>query len=119
LPLELGLGLGLHGFLPARAEIETATMLTPSLALRYAPTVPWRHGTLTPRFGVAYRHYVARHTFDGEPSTTYRPIVALLGGVEANLSPSFSLGPTVAYELLLERDLRHVIDLGLRATFTL
>ena len=118
-PVRVALGVGGYGFASPRDDIDQSIMGIPHLSLALAPRFDLGAVDLRPFLGVAYRHYFAWHVFNASSHTTYRPIIAVVGGADVAISDRFLVGPVFSWDRVLDNDVRYVLESGIRVILSM
>jgi hypothetical protein len=120
IPLLGRLGVGFYRFGPSDDVVDfgSSLMLIPELGVDYS--IPFAISTLDARVwvGASYRHYINWHQFISQTYLTSRPMASVQVGADVAFG-AFGVGLSVAYDMVFESTIRHVIEPGLLLTLTL
>ncbi|MFP4376764.1 MAG: hypothetical protein ACLFP4_06940 [Spirochaetales bacterium] len=125
LPLEyvpllgrLGVGFYRYGASDDVVDFGSSLMLIPELGVDYV--IPFALGSLDARvwIGASYRHYINWHQFISQTYLSARPMASAVVGADVTFG-AFGAGLSVAYDMVFESRIRHVIEPGLLLTMTL
>jgi hypothetical protein len=118
-PVEVAAGLGAYIFGAQQKDFDTAYKVIPEISAAYAPYVGLGTLVLQPFVGLAYRHYVSVHRFEGTRYMRNRPIASVSSGVRFRIAERFLIGPVFAYDMIFDPQLVHVMELGIDVRYQL
>jgi hypothetical protein len=120
IPLLGRIGVGFYHFGASGEVVDfgSSLMLIPELGVDYS--IPFVLGTLDGRawVGASYRHYINWHQFIAQTYLTSRPMASVVLGADIEFG-AFGVGLSVAYDMVFESQIRHVIEPGLLLILTL